>query len=149
MRPLVVGMAAGAFVCASPAFGVDISLKSAWMRPAPAGSTAKAYVDVASDTALSLTLASSPMARNVEIVVVDHTDGSDPGRCVPSHPIAANAVTRFAYLGNHLRLVDVEEPLGNGSAVPLALEFRDEGGVAYVVFTAVEVRGLAAPGPAR
>jgi copper(I)-binding protein len=149
MRLFIVGIAAGAAIGASRAFAVDISLHSAWMRPAPTRSTAKAYVDIASDTPLRLTRASSPMAGNVEIVVVERTDGSDPGRPVASFPIAANGLTRFAYLGNHLRLVDVKEPLGNGSAVPIALEFRDEGGIAYVVFTSVEVRGLVAPGPAR
>ena len=43
-------VAVAALLCAS-AHAADIKLSSAWMRPAPAGSNARAYVDIASDTA--------------------------------------------------------------------------------------------------
>ena len=142
--PRFAVLALCASIAPSAVSAVDISLETAWMRPAAAGATAKVYVDIVSDTALVLTRASSPAATNVQIIVVERT-GSDEGAPVTSFPVAANSATRFAYLGNHLRFVDVKAPLANGGAAPLTLEFRDGQGIIYVAFARVEVRGLLAP----
>jgi copper(I)-binding protein len=126
------------------ASAVDISLETAWMRPATVGATAKVYVDIVSDTDLVLTGGSSPAAAKVEIVTVERSGGEDAAAAM-SFPVPAHGTTRFAYLGNHLRFVAVKAPLTNGASAPLALEFRDDRGIVYVAFARVEVRGLAAP----
>ena len=125
------------------ASAVDVSLQTAWMRPAAVGSSAKAYADVVSDSPLMLTGAYSPDSPDVQIIRVrrDEQDGVP----VASLPIAANATTRLAYLGDHLLLADLKRPLRNGEAVRVALELRDDRGIIYVVFGAFEVRGLVAP----
>ena len=64
----LVALAAGAQANAQSA---TIVLTSAWMRPALAGpGSARAYVDIATDTTLTLTQATTPVARTVEFVVV-------------------------------------------------------------------------------
>jgi copper(I)-binding protein len=142
--PRFAVLALCASLASAEAWPVDLSLESAWMRPAPAGATARVYVDIVSDTALVLTRASSPAAASVQIIAVGRAGGEE-GMPVTSFPVPANAATRFAYHGNHLRFVDVKSPLANGGTALLTLEFRDDQGITYVAFARVEVRGLVAP----
>ena len=135
--------AAIVLLTASPAsLAVDIKLNSMWMRPAAAGSTTKAYVDIVSDTKLALVGAKTPRAKKVEFVVVEKFDGVDPGKVVKTLPIASDKPTRLAYLGNHLRLVDVKEELTTGKTVPVDLDFKDAKGTHYHATAAIVVHGL-------
>jgi copper(I)-binding protein len=139
-------VAALAFACgALPAQAVDIALGSAWMRPAAAGSDARAYVDIRSDAPLTLVGATSPVARRVELVVVKATDGTDPGKVARRIPVPADAPTRLAYKGSHLRLVGVRQDIVNGKSVPITLQFTGAGGKRYSATADVQVRGIVVP----
>jgi len=127
---------------ALPAHAVDIELKSAWMRPAAAGSDARAYVDITSDTPLRLVGAATPAARSVQLVRVTNLDGSDPGRIVKSLPVEPGAPTRLAYKGSHLRLVALKQNAVPGQPVPLTLQFVDAKGKRHAATTDLTVRGL-------
>ena len=59
-----------ALFAAAAAQAVEVAVKYAWMRPAAASSTAQVYVEIASDTVLALTGATSPIAKKIEIVLV-------------------------------------------------------------------------------
>ncbi|HTI48326.1 MAG TPA: copper chaperone PCu(A)C [Casimicrobiaceae bacterium] len=131
-----------ATLLALPAYAVDIALSSAWMRPADPGEAASAYVDIRSDAPLQLVGASTPLARKVEIVVVERTDGTDPGKVVKVLAVPAGAPLRLAYKGSHLRLVGVKKPLVNGTPVPVTLRFRDKAGKRYTAVADVQVHGL-------
>jgi copper(I)-binding protein len=135
-------MAGLAAMLALPAWAVDIELTSAWMRPADPGSDARAYVDILSDTPLRLTGATTPLARRVDLVVVQRTDGTDPGRTVKSLDVTAGRPLRLAYKGSHLRLVGVKKPLVNGTPVPVTLQFRDKAGKRYSAVADIQVHGL-------
>jgi copper(I)-binding protein len=124
---------------------VEIEPGTAWMRPAAAGSEANAYVDIVSDTPLTLVGAATPLAARVDVMVVQQTDGLDPGKRVESLPVA-QGMTRLAYKGNHLRLVGVREPVANGRTVPVTLRFRDGAGKRHEAVAQVQVRGLLLPG---
>ena len=130
---------------AHAAAAADIRLSSAWLRPAQMGATAKVYVDIAASAPLTLVRVTTPVARSVEIRIVARTDGSDEGDVVKTQAIAAHAKTRFAYLGNHLRLVGVNRDLGNGTSVPLTLEFTDAAGRTQIATIDASVRGLQPP----
>ena len=147
MTPRRAALLAAAFalVAATAAHAAQIELRTAWMRPAVAGSDAAAYVDIVSDTALTLVGATSPVARRVDIVMVERPDGEDPGRAVRSLPVTAGTPTRLAYKGNHLRLRGLKEDVLNGRPVPVTLAFRDARGRRYRARTDVQVRGLLAP----
>jgi copper(I)-binding protein len=141
---LRITLAALALGVAGLAHAADIRLHTAWMRPAAEGEDASAYVDIESDTPLTLTGASTTLARKVEIVVVRKTDGLDPGKVVRTLPVAAGT-TRLAYKGNHLRLVGMRDTMANGRLVPVTLHFRDRAGKRYDATADVQVRGLLAP----
>jgi copper(I)-binding protein len=121
----------------------EVTLKNAWMRPAAAGAdSARAYVDIVSDTALVLTGASTPIASRVQIVLVKTIGDPDSENVVPSLAVAAGATTRLAFRGDHLRLVGVSRDVGNGDPVPLTLTFKDTAGRPVKATTNVVVRGL-------
>jgi copper(I)-binding protein len=126
--------------------GAEVTLKNAWMRPAPAGAaSARAYVDIGSDASLVLTGASTPMASKVEIVLVKRLGDPESEEVVPSLAVLAGATTRLAYLGDHLRLVDVTRSLANGDPVPLTLTFKDTAGRPVKATTSLVVRGALLP----
>jgi len=140
-----------ALLLAAAPVSADVTLANAWMRPAAAGENAQAYVDIRSDASLKLVAVTTPMAREVEIVVVQAKADGFESNAVSTFDVPAGTQTRFAYRGNVLRLVGVMEPLANGTPVPLTLEFRDADGRTVKATTNVQVRGLVArraPSPA-
>jgi hypothetical protein len=140
------GVASVALVIANAAQGTTVTLKNAWMRPAPAGSpSAQAYVDIVSDTALELTGASTPASTSVEVVLVTTRHEGPVEQVVATLPVGAGPATRLAYLGHHLRLKEVRRDLRNGEPVPLTLEFTDATGQKVVATTNIVVRGVLLP----
>lgn len=124
----------------------EVTLKNAWMRPAPAGAeSARAYVDIASDSSLVLTGASTPIASKVQIVLVKTIGDPATEEVAPSLAVLAGATTRLAYRGDHLRLVGVTRDIANGDPVPLTLTFKDAAGRPVKATTNVVVRGLLLP----
>jgi copper(I)-binding protein len=124
----------------------NVTLKSAWMRPAPGGAeTARAYVDIESDAPVELVGADTPVARGVQIVLVRRIDDPDSEQVVKSLPVPVGPATRLAYRGNHLRLLGIAHDLGNGDPVPLTLTFKDAAGHEVRATTNVQVRGLLLP----
>ena len=144
MRPL----AALALVAALFASGVADAaprIANAWMRPAAAGAAAAdAYADIITEGALTLVRVRTPVARAVEIVVLDAKDPAATPRVVDRLAIPAGE-TRFALRGSVLRLVGVKSALTSERPVPLAFEFTDYAGEKTVVETLVQVRGLVMP----
>ncbi len=142
-RALAAVALAGVALAASAA---EVTLNTAWMRPAAAGApAARAYVDIESPVALELVGASSPVATQVLLVHVRRLDDPGSEEVVPSMRIAEGAVTRLAFRGDHLRLVDVQQDLANGTPVPLTLVFRDPQGGEIRSSTQITVRGLLLP----
>ena len=139
---LVVSLLASA--ADTPAGG--ISLKIGWMRPAAAGmAEAKVYVDITSETDLVLVGATTPVARKVELVDVTTKGEQSEAKVVASMPVPAGKTTRLAYLGSHLRLVDINKDLANGNAVPITLAFKSPDGKQVTAQFDARVRGLLLP----
>jgi len=120
----------------------SIKLSSAWMRPALAGDNARAYVDIASDTALTLTQATTPVANAVEIVVAGASGNAADETVVASMPVAAGTALRLAFRGNHLRFVGVHRNLVNGETIPVTLHLAETDGRVTQVSADVLVRGF-------
>ncbi|MEO8754808.1 MAG: copper chaperone PCu(A)C [Casimicrobiaceae bacterium] len=140
--------AALALLCAlaGAAHAAEITLKNAWMRPAPAGAeSARAYVDITSDAPLVLTGASTPVAGKVQIVLVQTIGDPSTEAVVPTLAVPAGATTRLAYRGNHLRLSGITRDVANGDPVPLTLTFTDGAGKPVRATTNILVRGLLLP----
>jgi len=116
------------------------------MRPAAAGASADAYADVVTERPLTLARVRTPLARAVEIVVLDPRDPGDKPKVVDKLALKAGE-TRFALKGSVLRLVDLNATLSLDRPVPLAFEFVDDAGEKSVVEVLVQVRGLLPPQP--
>jgi copper(I)-binding protein len=143
LRPVLAGCALT--VAISAAGAGDVTLKTAWMRPAAAGSDAQIYVDIVSDTDLVLVGASTPAARKIEMVAVTVPGEASDGKVVSSMPVPGGKTTRLAYRGSHLRLVDITRDLGNGTLVPVTLEFKTPAGKTTTARFDAQVRGLLPP----
>jgi copper(I)-binding protein len=146
MRTIRAAIVAAVLAFPASSFAVDVTLKSAWMRPAPAGAAAaRAYVDIESRAALDLVGASTPVAKRVAIVHVQRIDDPASEEVVTAMPVHAGTTTRLAYRGDHLRFIDVNRDLANGTPVPLTLVFKDAAGREVRATTDVVVRGLLLP----
>jgi copper(I)-binding protein len=134
------------FTLAGIAHAAEVTLRNAWMRPVPAGAaSARAYVDIGSNTSLVLTGASTPIASKVQIVLVKRLGDPDSEEVVPTLAVLAGATTRLAYLGDHLRLVGITHDVANGEPIPLTLTFKDSAGRPVKATTTVVVRGMLLP----
>jgi len=145
VRALLV---AGCALLSSAALGADVQLANGWMRPAAAGqASVDAYVDIRSDTPLTLIAVTTPVARRVDLVAGTMTDNDYKTKVVPVFDVPAGRELRFALRGNVLRLVDIKRSLGNADPVPLRFEFRDANQREVIATTQLQVRGLIAPQP--
>ena len=122
-------------------------IRNAWMRPAAAGASADAYADVVTERPLTLSRVRTPVARAVEIVLLDPRDPLATPKVVDKLDLKAGE-TRFALKGSVLRLVDLRSTITIERPVPLAFEFVDDAGQKSVVEILVQVRGLLPPKPA-
>jgi copper(I)-binding protein len=135
----------GSAVAADPVAG-NIVLKTAWLRPAAAGmAEARAYVDIVSEIDLELVGASTPVAKKVELVQVTMKNDLRQEEVVKSMPVPAGKTTRLAYLGSHLRLVEITTSFGNANKVPLTLAFKSPDGKDVTATVDAQVRGLLLP----
>jgi hypothetical protein len=139
-------VALSTIAAAGAATAADVRLENAWMRPARAGQAqAGVYVDIHAREPLRLVAAKSPAAKRAELVLVDPPGApADEHRVVPELPVAAGVVTRLAYLGSHVRLVDVAQDLWAGHSIALELTFVDANGKRQTAAAEAVVRGVAA-----
>ncbi len=141
MRRIVAAVAFGALALAAHAAPI---VQNAWMRPAHAGASVDAYADVITERPLTLARVRTPVARAVEIVILDPRDPAATPKVVDTLALKAGE-TRFALKGSVLRLVDLRSTLSLERPVPLAFEFVDDAGEKSVVEVQVQVRGLLPP----
>ncbi len=143
-RNLLFVLAGFAFAVAAQA--AEVTLRNAWMRPAPAqAETARVYVDIDSGATLELVGASTPVADNVEIVRVRRIGDPASEEVVKAFAVSAGKTTRLAYRGDHLRFKGILRDLANGDPVPLTLVFKAADGREVRATTNVVVRGLLLP----
>jgi periplasmic copper chaperone A len=140
----LVAVTLGAFAADPPDAG--ITLKTGWLRPAAAGmAEARVYVDIVSATDLVLVGATTPVARKVELVDVTLKGDQSESRVVAAMPVPGGKMTRLAYRGSHLRLVDINKDLANGTVVPVTLAFKSPDGKDVAARFEAKVRGMLLP----
>ena len=133
-------------IAALPAFAAPL-IQNAWMRPAASGAaSADAYADVVTETPLTLVRVRTPVARAVEIVLLDPRDPAATPKTVDQLALKSGEM-RFALRGSVLRLRDVTSTITSERPVPMTFEFVDDAGTRSAVETLVQVRGLLAPQP--
>ena len=142
---LRAALAGCALMVATTVAAGDVTLKTAWMRPAGSGTDAQIYVDIVSDTDLVLVGASTPLAKKIELIEVTVPGEPSEGRVVSSMPVPGGKMTRLAYRGSHLRLVEITKDLANGTLVPVTLAFKNPEGKTMTAKFEAQVRGLLPP----
>lgn len=141
-------LAAGALAALATTFAhAQVTLANAWMRPAAAGQPAAVYVDIQSTAPSKLVGAESPVAGRAEIVLVEDPASPTVQKVVSEMSVAPGRLLRLAYLGSHIRLVDLRTDVLPGTRVPLALVFVDARGASSKVAVEAEVRGLSIRSP--
>jgi copper(I)-binding protein len=106
-----------------------IAIGHPWARAALAGANGAAYMTLRNTgrDADRLLVASTPMARTVEL----HTHIRDGDvmrmRPVPDIPVPAGQTVRLRPGGLHVMLIGLTEPLRQGTTVPLTLRFERAG----------------------
>ena len=147
MRELALVVLAGSTL-AAPLASAQVKLENAWLRPAAAGQpAAMVYVDIESGAPVKLVGARSPIARSAQLVIVEPPGPDAPHKIVGEIDVPANVRKRLAYLGSHIRLVQIERDLTPGTGVPIELDFIDANGKPIRAYIDANVRGIGAQPP--
>lgn len=148
MRSTLLGAATAAVLALSPlatALAGDISISEPWARanPAPGGAGAAFMViNNGSDTADTLLSASSPAAKVTELHT--HVMDGDVMRmtAVEEIEVPANGAATLEPGGFHVMLMQLVEPLKEGTTFPLTLSFANAGEMTVpVAVMAVTTKG--------
>jgi len=105
-------------------------VEDAWSRPtAPGMSMGVAYFTLVNDTGVDdvLVSASTPVAARVEMHETAIEDGMARMRPLAEIRVPARGRVDVAPGGIHLMLVELSQPMPDGSRAPLTLEFRNAG----------------------
>lgn len=128
---LIATLCVGA--CSSPETGPAMRVDDAWSRPTmPGMSMGVAYFTLTNGTDADdeLIAASTPLAARVEMHETAMEEGMARMRPLTEIVVPARGRVEVKPGGIHLMLVDLAQPLPEGSRVPMTLEFRNAGKVA-------------------
>src|SRR6185295_1193439 len=120
-----------------------VKIEDPWTRATPPGAkVAAGYMRITGGAADRLIGASTPAAAKVELHVTEKKGDVLRMREVKGYDIPAKGSFELAPAGAHLMLVDLKEPLKEGSKVPMTLRFEKAGAVKVEL----QVRPLGASG---
>ena len=109
--------------------GPPVQVKDAWVRSTVAGQKGSgAFMTVTAQTALRLVGVSSPMAGIAEVHEMKMDGDVMKMRPVPALDLPAGKAVQLKPGGYHVMLMDLKQPLVNGSTLPLSLRFEDAKG---------------------
>lgn len=104
--------------------GDVVTVKNAWVRaPVPGAEVAAAYMTLESTEPATLTGASSPAAKAVEIHTMGMKNGVMEMRQIPSLDIKPGQAAKLQPGGLHLMMIDLTQPMKAGDQVEVDLHF--------------------------
>ena len=127
-------LAALLVIASAPAHAL-LSIAEPWVRPAAAGQSTAAYMELTSTEGATLLSARSPVARNVTIA-----GGTGGARPIAGLPLPPGSVVVLAPRGERLRLDKLARAVRLGQRVPLTLRIRNADGTTQDVEVDAEVR---------
>lgn len=138
------GLAIAGAALAQPA---QLEVNDAWAR-ATAGKaeTGAAYVTIQSPTADRLVSVSTPAAKKAELHTMSMQGMVMKMRPLPGLDIPAGKPVTLKPGGEHIMLMELNQPLRAGQTFPLTLDFEKAG--SRTVTVTVEKAGAAGPGAA-
>ena len=121
----------------------QVKVDNAWVRGAVPGQLSTgAFLDLTSARDVKLIKVESPVAAVVEVHQSEMKNDMMTMHAVPSVPLPAGKLVRFAPGGYHIMLMDLKQPVKNGESVPLKLTVEAADGKRETVEVKAEVRGL-------
>jgi copper(I)-binding protein len=126
MRKTILSAAAVALF-AMPALAANVTLDNPWFRALPGSLPAGGYFTLhnASQTAITLTGASSPGCGMLMLHKSDTMNGMASMEDVTSVPVPAGGFVAFAPGGYHLMCMNPTAAMKPGARVPVSLQFAD------------------------
>lgn len=107
----------------------QVTVKDAWIRGIAHGQRATgAFMQLASPTDATLVAVATPAARVSEIHTMSMDNGVMRMRAIDALPVPAGKPVELKPGGYHVMLLDLTQPLADGSTVPLTLTFSDAAG---------------------
>ena len=112
------------------ALNQPVQVKSAWVRATVAGQQGTgAFMTVTAKAATRLVAVTTPVAGVAEVHEMKMEGDVMKMRAVPMLDLPAGKAVQFKPGGYHVMLMDLKQPLTQGSTVPLTLVFKNEKGV--------------------
>ncbi len=137
------GLLAGLTLSANLYAGGEVQVANAWARAtAPGQSAASVDLSITSKQAATLTGASSPVARSVELHSMSHQDGMMKMREVDTIELPPGKPVELGASGYHLMLSGLKTVLKPGDRIPLTLDIKLANKPQIQVLIQVEVKPL-------
>ena len=123
MQKLGLWLAATAAILLSASvYAGDIQVEAASVRAtAPGQQTAMGDLSITSKKIALLVGVTTPVAQSVELHLMSHDNGMMKMREVKEVPLPAGRVVNLSQEGYHLMLMNLKEPIKEGTTVPLTL----------------------------
>ena len=120
----------GFTLAAGSAQAQTVEVQDAWARATVPGQKGTgAFMRLTAKEGARLVGVSSPVAGVAEVHEMKMDGDVMKMRAVPMLELPAGKSVQFKPGGYHVMLMDLKQPLPNGSTVPLTLVFKDEKGV--------------------
>jgi hypothetical protein len=126
-----------------------IAVTGAWARATAGGQkVGAAYMELAAPAGTALVAAETPVSARVELHTMSMEGGVMKMRPVEKIEVPAAGKVSLKPGGLHLMLIDLKQPLKEGSRVPITLTFQS-GAAKTTVSVEAEVRPLSGAAPAQ
>ena len=107
----------------------EVTVKEAWIRGIASGQRATgAFMELTSPTDATLVSVATPAAKTAEIHTMSMDNGVMKMRQMDSLAVPAGKPVELKPGGYHVMLLELTQPLADGSTVPLTLTFSDAAG---------------------
>jgi hypothetical protein len=114
--------ATAAILLSTSVYAGDIQVEAASVRAtAPGQQTAMGDLSITSKKIALLVGVTTPVAQSVELHLMSHDNGMMKMREVKEVPLPAGRVVNLGQEGYHLMLMNLKEPIKEGTTVPLTL----------------------------
>lgn len=141
MKPRALLAAAAAVITFSA--HAEVTVKDAWIRGVVPGQHATgAFMQLTSSADTALVSVATPAAKTSEIHNMVLDNGVMRMRAMSSLPLSAGKTVDLKPGGYHVMLLDLTEPLKEGTTVPLTLTFSDAAGKRSTQTVNATVRAL-------
>lgn len=139
-------LTAAAALATAPSLLAQVAVVDPWVRGTVATQKATgAFMQLRSATDVAIVGAASPVAAVVEVHEMKMDGGVMRMSAMKSLPLPAGKTVELKPGGYHVMLMDLKQPLAEGTTVPITLTVQDKDGRTSTLEVKAPVKGLTAP----